>query len=263
MDLKKRYFYKEPEGRQQSSTSGSSMSASPPQPQERKSRAVNKQQEQTIPFVEESKQKKSWLSGLFQDKKNKAKTLKKKSSISNFFSKALSHNGKESNNTKPIDKQSNSKKQNDVVDTKKSKKKNKGEPIVPVLPIRYTIQTERAIYRLSHFKLNNPRRPLRQQVTISNMMYWYLSVNERELYQNHVIQRQQQQSDNDIPISQQATLTPPGAHQSSNFMTPSTKTTTITRSTSPPLSFITAKQANKKKYKPVRNTEYSPTNVQK
>lgn len=41
---------------------------------------------------------------------------------------------------------------------------------------RYPVQTERALYRLSHFKLTNPRRPLYQQVIISNLMFWYLSV---------------------------------------------------------------------------------------
>ncbi|CEP10800.1 hypothetical protein [Parasitella parasitica] len=41
---------------------------------------------------------------------------------------------------------------------------------------RLPIHTERAIYRLSHLKLTNPRRPLRDQVIISNLMFWYLSL---------------------------------------------------------------------------------------
>ncbi|CAO3649777.1 unnamed protein product [Mucor hiemalis] len=41
---------------------------------------------------------------------------------------------------------------------------------------RLPIHTERAIYRLSHLKLSNPRRPLCDQVTISNLMFWYLSI---------------------------------------------------------------------------------------
>ncbi|KAG5647436.1 hypothetical protein DXG03_009366 [Asterophora parasitica] len=41
---------------------------------------------------------------------------------------------------------------------------------------RYPIHVERAIYRLSHIKLANPRRPLYEQVLISNLMFWYLSV---------------------------------------------------------------------------------------
>lgn len=41
---------------------------------------------------------------------------------------------------------------------------------------RLPIHIERAIYRLSHMKLANPRRPLQEQVLISNLMFWYLSV---------------------------------------------------------------------------------------
>lgn len=42
--------------------------------------------------------------------------------------------------------------------------------------MRLPIHTERAMYRLSHMKLTDPRRPLHDQVTISNLMFWYLSV---------------------------------------------------------------------------------------
>ncbi|WFD26747.1 hypothetical protein MNAN1_001732 [Malassezia nana] len=42
--------------------------------------------------------------------------------------------------------------------------------------VRYPFATERALYRLSHVKLSHPRRPLQQQVVISNLMFWYLSV---------------------------------------------------------------------------------------
>lgn len=41
---------------------------------------------------------------------------------------------------------------------------------------RFPIHIERAIYRLSHVKLSNPRRALVEQVLISNMMFWYLSL---------------------------------------------------------------------------------------
>lgn len=59
-------------------------------------------------------------------------------------------------------------------------------------PCRMPINTERAIYRLSHVKLANPRRPLHEQVLISNMMFWYLGVIEQETEMQH--QRQQQQA---------------------------------------------------------------------
>ncbi|KAL0953676.1 hypothetical protein HGRIS_004874 [Hohenbuehelia grisea] len=46
----------------------------------------------------------------------------------------------------------------------------------PNMYARYPIHVERAIYRLSHIKLANPRRPLYEQVLISNLMFWYLGV---------------------------------------------------------------------------------------
>lgn len=56
------------------------------------------------------------------------------------------------------------------------------QPIISNKKTKYTnynrlpIHVERAIYRLSHVKLANPRRPLHEQVLISNMMFWYLSL---------------------------------------------------------------------------------------
>ena len=41
---------------------------------------------------------------------------------------------------------------------------------------RYPIHVERAVYRLSHIKLANARRPLFEQVLISNLMFWYLGI---------------------------------------------------------------------------------------
>ncbi|KAF8623220.1 hypothetical protein AX15_006455 [Amanita polypyramis BW_CC] len=65
-----------------------------------------------------------------------------------------------------------------------SKSKNHTPPtssgLLPGVPpnnySRYPIHVERAIYRLSHIKLANPRRPLYEQVLISNLMFWYLGV---------------------------------------------------------------------------------------
>lgn len=50
---------------------------------------------------------------------------------------------------------------------------------------RLPIHTERAIYRLSHMKLTNPRRPLCDQVTISNLMFWYLSIISQQNHNNN------------------------------------------------------------------------------
>ncbi|KAF5383604.1 hypothetical protein D9615_003495 [Tricholomella constricta] len=65
-----------------------------------------------------------------------------------------------------------------------SKSKAFASPVSPLLSAgvgpnnysRYPIHVERAIYRLSHIKLANPRRPLYEQVLISNLMFWYLGV---------------------------------------------------------------------------------------
>ncbi|RCH84850.1 hypothetical protein CU098_005616 [Rhizopus stolonifer] len=46
----------------------------------------------------------------------------------------------------------------------------------PMYMTRLPLHVERAIYKLSHIKLANPRRPLHEQVLISNQMFWYLSV---------------------------------------------------------------------------------------
>lgn len=59
---------------------------------------------------------------------------------------------------------------------------------------RYPIHVERAIYRLSHIKLANPRRALYEQVLISNLMFWYLGViNKTQQPQSQQQQTQQQQ----------------------------------------------------------------------
>ncbi|KAH9162726.1 hypothetical protein EDB89DRAFT_2024427 [Lactarius sanguifluus] len=57
---------------------------------------------------------------------------------------------------------------------------------------RYPIHVERAIYRLSHIKLANPRRALYEQVLISNLMFWYLGVINKT--QQPQQQQQQQQA---------------------------------------------------------------------
>lgn len=51
-----------------------------------------------------------------------------------------------------------------------------------MLDYRFPVHIERAIYRLSHIKLANPRRQLRQQVLLSNFMYAYLNLVNHTLY---------------------------------------------------------------------------------
>lgn len=58
---------------------------------------------------------------------------------------------------------------------------------------RFPLHIERAIYRLSHMKLANPRRPLRQQVLLSNFMYSYLHLINYVYHQQQLAQMQEQQ----------------------------------------------------------------------
>ncbi|OZJ02693.1 hypothetical protein BZG36_04596 [Bifiguratus adelaidae] len=51
-------------------------------------------------------------------------------------------------------------------------------PVEPY-PSRLPLSIERSIYRLSHQKLMNLKRPLHHQVMISNFMFWYLSLNQQ------------------------------------------------------------------------------------
>jgi hypothetical protein len=66
---------------------------------------------------------------------------------------------------------------------------------------RYPIHVERAIYRLSHIKLANPRRALYEQVLISNLMFWYLGVINKT-QQPHSQQQQTQQEQGQTPTEQ-------------------------------------------------------------
>ncbi|QPG75365.1 hypothetical protein FOA43_002718 [Brettanomyces nanus] len=79
-----------------------------------------------------------------------------------------------------------------------------GFPLPPVskstlimLDYRFPIHVERAVYRLSHLKLADPKRPLYQQVLLSNFMYAYLNL------VNHTLYLQQQQQDQMFPIDHQ------------------------------------------------------------
>jgi hypothetical protein len=85
---------------------------------------------------------------------------------------------------------------------------------------RLPIHVERAIYRLSHYKLADPRRPLRHQVAISNLMFWYLSIINTQsdhptLLSAYAQQQQQQQPTNTILVS--STGPPPNSTRHAHF----------------------------------------------
>lgn len=64
---------------------------------------------------------------------------------------------------------------------------------------RYPLHIERAIYRLSHIKLANAKRPLVQQVLLSNFMYAYLNL----INQGFIQQQQQAQLQMQLQLQQQ------------------------------------------------------------
>lgn len=51
-----------------------------------------------------------------------------------------------------------------------------------MIDYRFPVHVERAIYRLSHLKLANPKRSLREQVILSNFMYAYLNLVDHTLH---------------------------------------------------------------------------------
>ncbi|KAI8098222.1 activator of mitotic machinery Cdc14 phosphatase activation C-term-domain-containing protein [Gilbertella persicaria] len=154
-----------------------------------------------------TKTKKSWFINLIHDLKKTQKLFTRKASITP---------------------DTTAKKQRSLESLLKRKKAIPLETLdSPIVHTRYPIQTEHAIYRLSHLKLCSSQRPLQQQVVISNLMYWYLSVS------NTQYSRQKNTSAN-TSIN--------NLYMQKTYHTP------------------TPKQHNKKadKYKPIKNTEYNP-----
>lgn len=66
-----------------------------------------------------------------------------------------------------------------------------------MLDYRFPIHVERAIYRLSHLKLANAKRPLRQQVLLSNFMYAYLNLVNHTLYLQQLEEGQNEEQEID------------------------------------------------------------------
>lgn len=62
-----------------------------------------------------------------------------------------------------------------------------------MLDYRFPVHVERAIYRLSHLKLANRKRSLREQVLLSNFMYAYLNLVDHTL---HLEQRMSEEESN-------------------------------------------------------------------
>jgi len=70
-----------------------------------------------------------------------------------------------------------------------------------MLDYRFPVHVERAIYRLSHLKLANPKRSLREQVLLSNFMYAYLNLVDHTL---HLEQQMNELQDDEEQVFDQA-----------------------------------------------------------
>ncbi|KAI8075763.1 hypothetical protein BDF21DRAFT_423623 [Thamnidium elegans] len=162
----------------------------------------------------------SWLSGLFQPNNNN--NVHKKpinnntsslSSLATLFTRSLSMKSNLSNisnnhNTKASTIHITNNNNNTSIpppppQQQENKKSSRLEERTFFNSNRLPLHVERAIYRLSHMKLADPRRPLQQQVLISNLMFWYLSIQQNDFQQEKVplvtqptnnTQQQQQQT---------------------------------------------------------------------
>ncbi|CAO3703127.1 unnamed protein product [Rhizopus stolonifer] len=92
---------------------------------------------------------------------------------------------------------------------------------------RLPLQVERAIYKLSHLKLANPRRPLKEQVLISNLMFWYLSVistaEQKQIQPRKLMGKKKRPPKKALKPSKSKTAlmsNNPSRHQSTGFVVP-------------------------------------------
>ncbi|TGZ78467.1 hypothetical protein EX30DRAFT_373834 [Ascodesmis nigricans] len=114
------------------------------------------------------------------DRKSRSEDKKEKDS-SGIFSflrkKSTGHSGSSSSNLDPSSSQQPTARDRKSTQASRSRETSP-HPVKNVETMgwtRFELNIERAIYRLSHLKLANPRRPLHQQVLLSNFMYSYLA----------------------------------------------------------------------------------------
>ena len=118
-----------------------------------------------------------WGSSDKNSKKNKEKGEREKEKETGFFG-SLFGSKKKAEDAQPVSSNTAGREAAVALLGASKSSKNYVPPPSPQLGMyaRYPIHVERAIYRLSHIKLANPRRPLYEQVLISNLMFWYLGV---------------------------------------------------------------------------------------
>jgi hypothetical protein len=141
----------------------------------------------TKPSIDKLKVKSEKKGGLFsknKDKDKSKKSEKKEEKEKGFLGSLFGSKKKQEDNTPSTFSKEGKATAAALLGTSKSAKSLGLIPMQGTSPTapgfapyaRYPIHVERAVYRLSHIKLANPRRPLYEQVLISNLMFWYLSI---------------------------------------------------------------------------------------
>ncbi|KAI7858745.1 activator of mitotic machinery Cdc14 phosphatase activation C-term-domain-containing protein [Circinella umbellata] len=149
------------------------------------------------------KRKKSWIANLFQQQGNNRETIASSPS-DQPNNKKIEKKGLGSLISRSL-----------TLPSRKKRLQSSQEPLSASVPStdpnfilfqgheRLPLHTERAIYRLSHIKLTNPRRPLYQQVLISNFMFAYLSLQPGFQYYRQQQQEQRSQFTSSSPLHNQ------------------------------------------------------------
>lgn len=151
----------------------------------------------------------SWLGGLFQDKKKDKKPTATTNAttttttnnnntspllgLATLFTKSLSIKANASSASKTPSRTPSPRPPSPPTPQIQDKKPSRLEQRTRFNANRLPLHVERAIYRLSHMKLADPKRPLQQQVLISNLMFWYLSIQQSDF------QKQEEQRLDDVP----------------------------------------------------------------
>ncbi|KAI8887031.1 hypothetical protein K501DRAFT_330812 [Backusella circina FSU 941] len=180
--------------------------------------------------------KKTWsFANLFKKPNNGSSPVKNSTSLSRFFSKALPNKNRQKSSLRS--------KRSSLVKKKNAPSLSCRSSFSPIDSGRLPLYVERAIYHLSHVKLANIKRPLCQQVVISNMMYTYLITSRN---QSHYSAPPHFESSPYYPDR----FEPPRHHTEEGF--PDGDDAPLQKD---------SKKQKKKKYKPVQNKQYNSSVV--
>ncbi|KAI9486291.1 MAG: hypothetical protein EXX96DRAFT_548496 [Benjaminiella poitrasii] len=232
--------------------------------------------DQTQQEKRKKKNHKSWIGGIWQEFKSSLslfttldskenKSTKKKISLPRIsISGNSSHHHRSNNNNKR------------AITTPTLSRQRPSLPSQQQPSLDYSNSNNKHIlYQMSRFKLGDPRRPLCQQVVISNMMYYLTPVaNIRPFYPNSIYQATYPSFEPPAPggVSNEYHHQPYYHHvttSTDHLLSPSPPPPLFTQLDQDYTAFIVEKGKRqesiahkKKKYKPVRNTNYNPLLLQ-